>query len=324
MKSILIIGGAGYIGSHVAREFLDRGYAVTVYDNLSRGSKENVFPDARFILGDILDDGLLLDTMRKGFDAIVHLAAFKAAGESMVKPEKYSINNIVGTIHLLNAACEAGVANIVFSSSAAVYGAPRYLPIDEKHPLMPINYYGFTKLEIERLLEWYSRLKNITYAALRYFNAAGYDTSGRITGLEINPENLLPVVMEAAAGIRKSVSIFGDDYETPDGTGVRDYIHVNDLADAHVLAFEYIAARKKNIVLNLGSESEVSVKEMIDMARRITGRPVPAAVAPRRPGDTDKLYASSAQASSILGWKARRSDVKTLVESTWNVYKKKQ
>ena len=322
MKKILIVGGAGYIGSHVARAFLDKQYAVTVYDNLSSGCRENIFPEGQFIMGDILDYGLLLETMKSGFDGIVHLAAFKAAGESMLVPEKYSINNLNGTIHILNAACEAGIKNIVFSSSAAVFGDPVYVPIDEKHPTEPINYYGFTKLEIERILGWYDRLKNLKYAALRYFNAAGYDNIGRIRGIEKNPTNLLPVVMEVAAGIKKEMSIYGDDYDTPDGTCIRDYIHVNDLADAHVRAFEYLLATAASIALNLGSENGISVKTMIDAARAITARPIKAVIAPRRPGDPPRLIASSAQALSVLKWKARYSDAKTLLESTWNVYKK--
>jgi len=181
---ILIIGGAGYIGSHVARELLDRGHRVTVFDNFSSGLKENIFPEEEVIPGDILDYPALEKAMAGSFDALVHLAAFKAAGESMLKPEKYSVNNIAGTINILNAACAAGIRRLVFSSSAATYGEPRYLPIDEDHPTEPENYYGFTKLEIERFLAWYDKLKGLRFAALRYFNAAGYDVAGRIKGLE--------------------------------------------------------------------------------------------------------------------------------------------
>jgi UDP-glucose 4-epimerase len=300
--SMLIIGGAGYIGSHVAREFLDRGHAVTVYDNFSSGLKENLFPEARFVYGDILDYAKLRDTMRAGFDGLVHLAAFKAAGESMIKPEKYSVNNITGTLNILNAAAETGVRAIVFSSSAAVFGDPQYIPLDEKHPVQPINYYGFTKLEIERFLDWYDRLKGIRYAALRYFNAAGYDVKERISGLEKDPANLLPIVMETAAGMRSSLSIFGNDYDTPDGTCVRDYVHVNDLAAAHVLAYGYISGKNESVVLNLGSENGISVKEMVDVGRAVTGQPIIANIAARRPGDPSKLVASSLKAHELLGW----------------------
>ena len=317
---ILIIGGAGYIGSHVAREFLDGGHEVAVYDNLSTGRRDNLFPEARFVQGDILDYPALLGCMRGGFDALVHLAAAKAAGESMLKPEKYSLQNLNGTVNILNAALEAGIGKVVFSSSAATYGAPKYLPIDERHPQEPENYYGFTKLEIERILGWYDRLRGLRYAALRYFNAAGYDVKGRIHGLERNPANLLPVVMEAAAGMRPEVQVFGDDYPTRDGTGVRDYVHVSDLARGHVAALERITRHDSSLAVNLGSEKGLSVLEIVEAARRLTGREVPARVVARRPGDPSELYASSALARELLGWEARHSDVDTLVSTTWEAY----
>jgi UDP-glucose 4-epimerase len=318
---ILIIGGAGYIGSHVARAFLDKRFEVTVFDNLSTGRQENIFQESRFVQGDILNCDALIETMKKGFDGIIHLAAFKAAGESMTNPEKYSVNNLCGTINILNAACETGIKNFVFSSSAAIFGNPVYVPIDEKHPTNPINYYGFTKLEIERILGWYDTLKGLKYAALRYFNAAGYDVAGRVRGLDKNPANLIPIVMEVAAGLKPSMSIYGDDYDTPDGTCIRDYIHVNDLADAHVSAFEYITSARASVALNLGSENGISVKTMLDTARKITGKSIPAMIAPRRPGDPAKLIASATHALSLLKWKARVSDAETLLASTWNVYK---
>ena len=321
--NILIIGGAGYIGSHVTREFLDRGSCCSVYDNLSTGLKENLFAEAEFILGDIHDYRLLLDTMKKGsFDALVHLAASKAAGESMLKPEKYSHNNIAGTINILNAACEAGINNIVFSSSAAVYGEPQYIPIDEKHPTAPENFYGFTKLEIERILSWYDRLKNIRYASLRYFNAAGYDVKGRLKGLEQNPANLLPVIMETVCGMRKEMQVFGNDYDTPDGTCIRDYIHVSDLAAGHVMALEHITKNDISVTVNLGSENGFSVTEVIEAARKITGEPVPVKITGRRAGDPAKLTASSALARELFGWKAKYSDIETLIKTSWDVYKK--
>lgn len=319
---ILIIGGAGYIGSHVAREFLDGGHAVTVFDNLSSGLEVNLFSEARFVKGDILNPADLSKAMADGFDAIVHLAAFKAAGESMLKPEKYSVNNITGTINILNAAVEAGIKKIVFSSSAATYGEPKYLPIDEDHPTAPENYYGFTKLEIERFLGWYDKLKGLRFAALRYFNAAGYDVKGRIAGLERNPANLLPVIMEAACGMRPKVQVFGTDYDTPDGTGVRDYVHVSDLAVGHVAALDYLAKKDKSLIVNLGSEEGFSVLELIEAARRITGKPIPQETVGRRPGDPAKLTASSARARELLGWKAKYSDVDTLVRTSWEAYRK--
>ncbi|MFA6508375.1 MAG: UDP-glucose 4-epimerase GalE [Treponemataceae bacterium] len=319
---VLIIGGAGYIGSHVTREFLDQGHSVTVFDNLSSGLKANLFPEAAFVQGDILDTSSIGTVMKGGFDALVHLAAFKAAGESMLKPEKYSVNNITGTLNILNSASEEGVKRVVFSSSAATYGEPKYLPIDEDHPTNPENYYGFTKLEIERFLAWYDKLKDIRFAALRYFNAAGYDVKGRISGLERNPANLLPIVMEAAIGMRSKVQIFGNDYDTKDGTGVRDYVHVSDLAVGHVAALEYLVKNDKSLIVNLGSEAGLSVLELIESARRITGRLVPAEIVGRRPGDPAKLTASSKRAHELLGWSAKYSDVDTLVRTSWDAYSK--
>jgi len=325
---ILIIGGAGYIGSHVVREFLDCGRRVTVFDNLSSGLRENLFPEAAFIHGTILDYTALLSACRGegssagAVDAVVHLAAFKAAGESMIRPEKYSVNNISGTINILNAMAAAGIKNMVFSSSAAVYGEPEYIPIDEKHPVRPENYYGFTKLEIERIMDWYDRLRGIRFAALRYFNAAGYDVKGRITGLEQNPANLVPLIMETALGMRKELQVYGNDYPTRDGTCIRDYIHINDLARGHVAALDYISKNSRSLTVNLGSETGTSVTEILEAARRITGRPIPSVISGRRPGDPAALTASSELARECLGWKAEHSDIASIISSTWEVYKK--
>jgi len=322
--NILIIGGAGYIGSHVAREFLDRGHTVTVFDNLSSGLRENLFPEAQFIHGTIMDYPGLLSVCRgtQPFDAVVHLAAFKAVGESMEKPEKYSLNNINGTIHILNAMSESGIKRMVFSSSAAVYGSPEYLPIDEKHPLNPESYYGFTKLEIERIMNWYDKLKGMRFAALRYFNATGYDVKNRITGLEQNPQNLVPRVMEAAVGMRDKLLIFGNDYDTRDGTCIRDYIHVNDLATAHATALDYINRNDKSLIVNLGSETGTTVLEILEAARRISGRPIPSEIVGRRPGDPGIIAASSKLAHELLGWKAEHSDIDTMIRTIWDVYRK--
>ena len=318
---IFIVGGAGYIGSHVAREFLDSGHEVTVFDNLSTGSRGNLFPEGRFVEGDIHDYPALLRAI-KGHEAVIHLAAAKAAGESMLLPEKYSTQNLCGSVNILNAAVEAGLRRLVFSSSAATYGEPKYLPMDEKHPTEPENYYGFTKLEVERILAWYDRLKGLRFAALRYFNAAGYDPAGRISGLERNPANLIPVIMEAAAGMRKSVMVFGGDYPTKDGTGVRDYVHVSDLARGHVAALDWISRNDKSLVVNLGSDKGLSVLELIEEARRVTGKPIPVEMTGRRPGDPASSYASSALAKELLGWEARDSGVGSLISSTWAAYQK--
>ena len=318
----LVIGGAGYIGSHVVKALMKQGHEVTVFDNLSSGLRQNLFKQNKFIYGNILIKSDLDSAFSLGFDACIHLAAFKAAGESMLIPEKYSENNITGTLNILNSAVKHNCKNIVFSSSAAIFGNPQKLPIDENHPKNPENYYGFTKLSIEDYLEWYSKLKGINYSALRYFNAAGYDVEGEISGLEQNPANLIPVVMETACGIRKQMSVFGDDYDTPDGTCIRDYVHVTDLADAHVKALDYIAKNNTNLKLNLGSEVGTSVKEVIDIARKITGKTIDAKIVERRPGDPSELYATSKQALEILGWKAKYSDMETIIKTTWDAYLK--
>ena len=318
---VLVIGGAGYIGSHVVKEMMKAGYEVTVFDNLSSGLRCNLFLKNGFIYGNILIPADLDAAFSQGFDAFVHLAAFKAAGESMILPEKYSVNNITGTLNIMNAAVKYNCKKMIFSSSAAVFGAPEYLPMDEEHPKNPENYYGFTKLEIERFMGWYDKLKGMRFAALRYFNAAGYDPEGEIRGLEQNPANLLPRVMEVAAGMKDEMKVFGTDYDTRDGTCIRDYVHVTDLARAHVMALDYITKNDKSIALNLGTEKGTTVKEIIDAARKITGKPIPSTDVERRPGDPACLYATSKLAKELLGWEPKYSDVDTLVKTTWEVYK---
>ena len=319
---VLVIGGAGYIGSHVVKELMKKNHTVSVFDNLSSGLRENLFPENEFIYGNILIEDDINAAFAKGFDAFVHLAAFKAAGESMIKPEKYSINNIDGTLNILNAAVKYNCKYMVFSSSAATFGEPQYLPIDENHPKNPENYYGFTKLEIERFMQWYDKLKGLKFAALRYFNAAGYDPEGFPCGLEQNPANLLPVIMETACGMRKKIQIFGNDYDTRDGTCIRDYVHVTDLARAHVLALDYISKNNESLTVNLGSEVGVTVTEMLDAARKITGKEIPAEYVGRRAGDPACLYATSKLAREKLGWVPEYSDVDTLVKTTWEAYQK--
>ena len=320
--NVLVIGGAGYIGSHVVKELNKQGHKVTVFDNLSSGLRQNLFKQNGFIHGDILIKEQLDKAFAQGFDAFIHLAAFKAAGESMVSPEKYSVNNITGTLNILNSAVEHNCKRMVFSSSAAVFGEPQYLPIDEAHPKNPENYYGFTKLKIEEFMAWYEKLRGLKFAALRYFNAAGYDVDGEIYGLEQNPANLLPIIMEVACGMRPKMKIFGNDYDTRDGTCIRDYIHVTDLAAAHVKALEWIAKNDKSLTVNLGSEKGTTVTEMVEAARRITGKPIPADYAERRPGDPASLVASAKYAAEVLGWKAQHSDVDTLLETTYKAYNK--
>lgn len=316
---ILVTGGAGYIGSHVVLALCECRYDVVVLDDLSSGNREAVDDRAEFIQGSTLNNDNVV-TALNGVDAVIHLAAFKAAGESMIDPGKYSQNNISGTISLLNAMITHEVDKFIFSSTAAVYGYPKYLPLDENHPLEPINYYGFTKLEIERILKWYGELKGLKYATLRYFNAAGYDPQRRIQFLEKNPANLIPIVMEVASGRREKMEVFGNDYDTTDGTGVRDYIHVTDLATAHVKAIEYLN-ENESIILNLATGESHSVLDVINKTKEISGKNIPYHIVDRRPGDPAELYAGTTLAFDQLDWKANHSGLKSLIETTWQVYK---
>ena len=248
---ILVAGGAGYIGSHVVFELIDQGHDVTIFDDMSLGSEKNIDSRANFVKGSTMTESDLDSVCQDRFDCVFHFAAWKAAGESMTNPGKYAKNNLNGTINLINACDRYDIEYFIFSSSAAVYGMPEYLPLDEMHPLNPGNYYGATKLMVEKNLEWFSELKGMKYASLRYFNAAGYDVQGRITGLEKNPQNLIPITMEVACGIKDDMKVFGNDYSTEDGTGVRDYIHVNDLAVAHVNALDYLVNNNKDFLFLL-------------------------------------------------------------------------
>lgn len=318
---VLVTGGAGYIGSHIVLELMELGHEILIVDDMEKGNEANLFPGNEFIKGEIQNPEVLKQAFAKKVDAVFHFAAWKAAGESMTDPLKYTINNLNGTFTLLNALVENNCKYIVFSSSAAVYGAPKYLPIDENHPLQPENYYGYTKLCIEENLEWFDKLKGLKSARLRYFNAAGYDPKGRIKGIEKTPANLLPIIMEAASGIRNGYEIFGTDYETEDGTCVRDYIHVSDLAKAHVLALDYIMSKNESLTVNLGSESGYSVKEMADLSEKVVGKSITHKTSGRRAGDPAKLLASSAKARKLLNWKPIYSDAETLLASMWNLYK---
>jgi UDP-glucose 4-epimerase len=238
----------------------------------------------------------------------------------MIEPLKFSENNITGTLRLIDALVRHDVKYLVFSSSCAIYGVPQYLPLDEKHPKQPENYYGYTKLAIEENLEWYSRLKDIRYAALRYFNATGYDVKGQIRGKENKPTNLCPIIMEVASGMRDKMDVYGNDYNTPDGTCIRDYIHVNDLSKAHLLAMDYIRDNNEDLVVNLGTGKGYSVLEMIDAAAKVVGKEINFEIVPRRPGDPDDLYASTDLASELLKWKTGHSDLNTIFSSMKPVY----
>ena len=320
MAKILVVGGAGYIGSHVVLELLDKGHTVTIYDNLSTGQEINLPQKAAFIKGDILDFESLTKAM-KGADAVIHLAAKKAVGESMEKPDYYASNNIAGSVNILNAMLKTNVKHIVFSSSAAVYGMPRYLPVDEKHEKNPINFYGYTKSLIEDLMAWYAKLKGINYIALRYFNAVGYDRAKRIKGKEKNPQNLLPIIMDAATSRRDGFLIFGSDYATKDGTCERDYIHVSDLATAHEKAIVKLMKDPQSYRLNLGTGKAVSVQEMVNAAEFVIGKKLDYKYAPRRAGDPAVLVANSDLARQVLDWTPKYTDIKEIIETTWNMEK---
>lgn len=317
---ILVIGGAGYIGSHVVKALLKNGMKVSVFDNMSSGQEINLFKEAAFIKGDILNYQEILAAMKQNVDGIVLLAGKKAVGESMDNPMKYALNNISGVINVFNAMVEANVSKAIFSSSASVYGTPQYYPMDENHPENPMSFYGFTKQETERLLRWYDSLKGIKFVSLRYFNAVGYDEEGDVRGLEKNPQNLLPIVMEAATGKRGSVKIFGKDYDTKDGTCIRDYIHVTDLAAAHVQALQYLDNGGESQILNLGTSKGISVLEMVLKTQELIGKKINYEFAPRRAGDPAIVTAKADKAKEVLDWEAAHSEVENIILSTWKVY----
>ena len=318
MNKILVIGGAGYIGSHVTYTLCDQGYDVIVLDDLSSGFIENIDKRAHFI-NDSYNNSSLLNKVLKDIDCVMHLAALKAAGDSMSNPVEYSKKNIVNSIQLINSCVENNVRNFIFSSSAAVYGHPEYLPINEDHRLNPVNYYGFTKYVIEKQLLWYNQLKDLNICCLRYFNAAGYDNRGRITMPEKNVDNLLPIVMEVASGKRKKLEIYGNDYNTKDGTSNRDYIHVNDLANAHVESIEKLSNNSK-MMLNLSTGNYYSVLDVVNATEKITGKKIPYTFVQRRLGDPGELYAISEKASKYLRWQPKFSNLDTILESMWRVY----
>ena len=318
---ILVTGGAGYIGSHVVYELIDQGHDVTILDDMSLGLEENIDPRSIFVQGSTHSDSDLDSVLSVGFDGIIHLAAWKAAGESMTNPAKYAHNNLIGTINLLNACDRHGIKRFVFSSTSSVYGNPEYIPIDENHPTEPISYYGETKLQVEKNLKWFSELKGIRFGVLRYFNAAGYDIKGRIKGRERNALNLIPIAMEVAAGIREKIQVFGDNYDTHDGTGVRDYIHVSDLAIAHMKALNYISENDKDLLVNLATGEGHSVLDVINKSKEVSGKDIPFDIVGRRAGDPATVVAVSNRANKVLDWSTKYSDLDTLIRTTWDVYK---
>ncbi|MBM3988817.1 MAG: UDP-glucose 4-epimerase GalE [Planctomycetes bacterium] len=316
---VLIAGGAGYIGSHTVRLFQQRGIPVFVVDNLSTGHRDAVTCD--FVQAD-LGDRAALDRIfaERRPRAVVHFAAKAYVGESVGDPAKYYRENVVASFTLLEAMRAAGCGEIVFSSSCATYGNPVRVPIDEEHPQHPISPYGRTKLHIEHMLEDYSRAYGMRFAALRYFNAAGAAQDGSL-GERHDPEtHLIPLVLDAAAGLRKDIAVFGEDYPTPDGTCVRDYIHVEDLADAHLRALEKLQGGTKAIKVNLGTGQGFSVRQVIDAARTVTGRPIPVRMAPRREGDPAQVMAGGTRARDVLGWVPLRPALEDIVADAWRFH----
>ncbi|HEV2911751.1 MAG TPA: UDP-glucose 4-epimerase GalE [Pyrinomonadaceae bacterium] len=312
---ILVTGGAGYIGSVVTEELLRDGHSVVVYDNLSKGHRAALAPGAEFVRADLMERERLASLLEEGrIEAVIHLAASSLVGESVTEPAKYYQNNLVAGLLLLDAMREAGVRRIVFSSTAATYGEPARQPIEESDPTNPTNPYGETKLAFERALRWYENAYGIRYASLRYFNAAGASVR---CGEAHDPEtHLIPIILQAAAGKREYVEIYGEDYETPDGTCVRDYIHVIDLARAHILALGILGER--SAIYNLGCGGDgYSVREVIEAARAVTGREISVRVGPRRAGDPARLVASSLKIKRELGWMPERQDLSTIITDAW-------
>ena len=323
MKNILVVGGAGYIGSHNVRKLIKSGYRVVVYDNLSKGHIESL-EGIEFIKGDIADSNKLKETFSKyHIDAVMHFAAFIEVGESVLEPSKYYKNNVVDVITLLNVMVEAKIKYFVFSSTAAVFGEPVYTPIDEKHPKNPINPYGKTKLTVEEILKDYDRAYGLKYAVLRYFNAAGADDNSDIGESHTPETHLIPLILKTALGERESIKIYGNNYDTKDGTCLRDYIHVNDLASAHILALEKMFDTNLSDNFNLGSGEGFSVKEIIEKSKLITGIDFKVEEVEKREGDPAVLVADSKKAEKILGW-TRKYTIEKIIETAWKWHKDKK
>ena len=320
--TILVLGGAGYIGSHTVYALIDQGYDVVIVDNLETGYKEAVHEKARFYQGDIRNREFIDSVFEKEkIDAVIHFAANSLVGESMVNPLKYYDNNLCGTKVLLESMVAHHIDKIVFSSTAATYGEPKSVPIVETDSTEPTNTYGETKLSMEKMFKWTSKAHDLRYVSLRYFNACGAHPSGKI-GEAHNPEtHLIPLILQVPNGKREFISVFGDDYDTKDGTCVRDYIHVCDLAQAHIKAVEYLAAGNESNIFNLGNGVGFTVNEVIETARKVTGHPIPAKVEARRAGDPATLIASSAKAKEILKWNPQHADLEEIIQDAWNWHK---
>lgn len=317
MKTILVTGGAGYIGSHTAYELSKNGYDVVILDNFSEGHREFV-TDYKVYETDLNDiDGIRKVFSENKIEAVIHFAAFASVGESVTDPQKYYYNNVVNTLNLLKVMLENDCKKIVFSSTCATYGSPKYMPLDEKHSQNPINPYGQTKLAIEKIFADYDRAYGLKYFALRYFNASGASTEKSIGEWHNHETHLIPLVLKTLTGERKNITIFGTDYDTPDGTCIRDYIHVEDLASAHRLAVQKLLNGSASECLNLGTGLGNSVKEIIESAERVTGKKVPVVIGERREGDPDMLYASNTKAKEVLDWHVKYANLDDIIKTAW-------
>lgn len=320
--SILVLGGAGYIGSHAVRALCDKGLDTIVADNLATGFEQAVDPRARFFKGDISDFDFLDALFKKErIECVIHFAAFSLVGESMTAPLKYYQNNMCGTHTLLRAMVANGVDKIVFSSTAATYGESKNIPIIESDPTCPTNTYGETKLSMEKMFYWTAKAHGLRYVSLRYFNACGADASGEIGEAHATETHLIPLILQVPNNKREHISVFGNDYPTRDGTCVRDYIHVTDLADAHILAMQYLMNGGESDIMNLGNGVGFTVLEVIEAARRVTGHPIPAVISARRAGDPAQLVASSEKARRILGWSPCHNSLEEIISSAWKWHK---
>jgi len=319
MSAILVTGGAGYIGSHAVRALANLNYQVIVLDNLIYGHKEAIINSSvKFVEGDISNKSLVTDIIKTyKVEAVMHFAAFAFVGESVTDPSKYYTNNLASSIAMLDAMREAGCKNIIFSSTCATYGTPTYMPLDELHPQAPINPYGASKWMLERVIKDYHHAYGLNYAFLRYFNASGCSADGLI-GEDHTPEtHLIPLILKAVKGERAAITVFGTDYDTPDGTCIRDYIHVEDLADAHIKAFTFLLSGKGPVICNLGTGTGYSVKEMIDATERVTGKKVPVVFGDRREGDPAVLVANATKAFDEIGWKAKYTNIEEIITTAW-------
>ena len=320
--TILVLGGAGYIGSHTVYALIEKGVDVVVIDNLETGHIEAVHEKARFYKGDIRDRAFVDSVLDKEkIDAVIHFAANSLVGESMVNPLKYYDNNVNGTKVLLQSMVAHGLDKIVFSSTAATYGEPEKVPILETDRTEPTNTYGETKLAMEKMFKWTDRAHGLKYVSLRYFNACGAHVSGKIGEAHSPETHLIPLIIQVPLGQREYISIFGDDYDTSDGTCIRDYIHVTDLAQAHILAVDYLMKGNESNIFNLGNGVGFTVKEVIDTARKVTGHEIPARIAERRAGDPARLIASSDKARQVLLWKPEHADLEEIISTAWNWHK---